>query len=231
MSLPQFTIHTQTDVGKRRVRNEDSFLSVPKRGLFAVADGMGGGPRGDIASQQTIEFLESRTKNMEPRDLDIAVREAADFVYDLSIQDKELKGMGSTLSVIWFEGDIAYVAHIGDSRIYLFRDGEATQLTEDHTLYNEYKKIDKDVDIRWRNMLVRCVGQCVGVAPDVSIIPVQEGDRFLLCSDGFYQYAPLDKVRSLMSSRSCVDDYINFALDQGGDDNITVIRIDIEAFN
>jgi protein phosphatase len=231
MSLPRLTVHTKTDIGNKRVRNEDSFLSDPGKGLFAVADGMGGGPSGNVASQQTVGFLAKMTDNVEPRDLDVAVRETADFVYGLTTKNRNLEGMGSTLTAIWFDGDVAYVANIGDSRIYLHRDGAVTQITDDHTLFNDYRKVNQVVDIRWRNILTRCVGQSVGVAPDVSIIQVQEGDRFLLCSDGFYQYADLDQVGAFMSNGSSVDDYIQHALDHGGDDNITVIRVNVDSLD
>lgn len=228
MSL-QLTVHTQTDVGNVRLRNEDSFLSQPKKGLFAVADGMGGCPHGHLASQKTIEFLERATNNITPGDLDIAVREVGSLVHDLTKTNFSLRGMGTTLSAIWFDKTIAYICHIGDSRIYLMRKGQLRQLTEDHTLYAESMRLHKPVHDLLRNVLLKCIGSDPYVQPDASVLPVYAGDRFLLCSDGLYNYFSHSQLEDFMKNGSGVKDYVEFALDQGGGDNITVILIDVDS--
>jgi PPM family protein phosphatase len=245
----------KTDVGKKRKHNEDAYLVDEALGLYIVADGMGGHAAGEVASQEAVECLRDNILagqaslnafRNEPnndraadvrRMMDIAVRAAAYQIFGLSQVDPDRKGMGTTLSVLLLQPAAAFVAHVGDSRIYLMRSGRVKMVTDDHTYVAHMIKTGKMSaeearKSRYSNVLLRAVGSHDYVEVDTRIIQHKVGDVFLLCSDGLSGYLkdeelsvlvrPADLVRS-------VDRLVDMALDRGGKDNITTILVRIDS--
>ncbi len=242
-----------SDIGKTRKRNEDSFLVDNDLGLFVVADGMGGHAGGDVASATSIETVlevvrSARSTLEEAREAPVdlvpvlwlaedAARQASRAVYRRSQEEPELEGMGCTLTVLLAVNDKAVMAHVGDSRLYLVREGRAIQLSNDHTLAEElvHSGILSAHEVehtRLGNMLTRAVGIEEEVHVDVRVLDVLPGDRFLLCSDGLTAYIEdpewlASKLEGL-DSEAAPDALIRFANDSGGEDNVTVVvaRVD-----
>jgi protein phosphatase len=230
-------VAAKTDVGRVRQGNEDSFLV--QEPLFAVADGMGGHLGGEIASATTVETITRAAQVEPPHDssrLAAIVREANAAVWDEAQGDPELKGMGTTCTLVLLEGDELHIAHVGDSRAYLLRAGELTQVTEDHTLVNrmvrEGRLKPEEADRHpQRSIITRALGVDAEVEVDELSLGVEEGDRFLLCSDGLTSMIDFAALRDTLAHesapQSAVDRLIELANEAGGEDNITVVLVDI----
>lgn len=245
-----------TDIGKKRERNEDSFLVDNDLGLFVVADGMGGHAGGDVAAAIAIETVLGVVRNSratleearaEPVDMvpvlwlaEDAARQASRAVYQRAKADPELDGMGCTLTVLLAVGDKAVMAHVGDSRLYLVREGRAVQLSDDHTLAQELVSIgllpEREVPgHHLGHMLTRAIGIEEEVHVDVRVLDILPGDRFLLCSDGLSAYVDdpewLASKMDGLDSESVPDALIRFANESGGADNVTVVvaRVDSDS--
>lgn len=244
----------QTDVGRVREKNEDSLLVVDDLGLYVVADGMGGHLGGQTASRLAVESLREGVEgaiaamregaSAEPlesspvsRLLADAVRGACGTIYRRAQEDSDLQGMGTTVTSLWIGSGRAFIAHVGDSRCYLQRGDRVIQVTDDHSLVNEQMKAglisrEEARSSRLKNIITRSVGFEKDVAVDTFALPLQEGDRMLLCSDGLANFVddteiglaltslPLDEVPAKM---------IELANARGGDDNITVVCVAAEA--
>lgn len=240
-----------TDPGPVRENNEDSFLVDEDVGLFVVADGMGGHAAGEVASRIAVEAVrellqggmdpdETRLEREVPDPADLlrerlryAMNQASARIRREAQLNPAWSGMGTTLCVLLIEDDQAHVAHVGDSRIYLMRDGELHRLTRDHTV------VQQEIDagrltpalarqVPHRNYLTQSVGYHGPVEPDTSTRPLQPGDVFLLCSDGLTD--PLDDPRIAELIRTTdpsdlAETLVHEALVGGGEDNITVITI------
>jgi serine/threonine protein phosphatase PrpC len=240
-----------TDVGRKRDHNEDSFLCSDALRLYAVADGMGGHLGGERASRMAVEILEremgkvlaagvldtaTRTDGA-PHPAGIALREvtlvAARAIYDAAHEDTQHLGMGTTLTAAFFHGQHLTVCHVGDSRAYVYRDGRARQLTEDHSWIQEQVRAgllspDDAMVSRFRNIITRSVGFEPHVEPDLITVPVEAGDCYLLCSDGLSNYLTVDDIGSLLTARFYTDAgpaLVNMANERGGDDNVTCVVI------
>jgi PPM family protein phosphatase len=227
-----------TDVGRFRSKNEDTPFT--RDGLYAVADGMGGHRGGDVASQIAVEVLAEEFQAPDAVALLDAVHAANDAVYGHASDDPDLRGMGTTLIAIApvSDGDHDTVAwvHVGDSRIYLFRDGELTQLTEDHTLVEEMVRDGRIApeDARshpQRNIVTRALGIDADVLIDAGTVDPYEGDRFLLCSDGLFNEVEEPRIaatlRRLADPKEAADELVRLANEHGGRDNITVVVVDL----
>src|SRR5690606_31095233 len=203
-----------TDVGRKREHNEDNFLVDRALGLFVVCDGMGGHAAGEVASALDVRtFHEEVKKDAEMlRDyvtgatgdnkdskhditamLQYAVNRASARVYQDSCTGEQKRGWGTTLVSIIVAGNLSFIIYVGDSRLYLLRDGILEQLTEDHNVYNELikrKKMprEKVEQLAQKNAITRAVGVYEHVEPDTLVLDLVAGDRLLLCSDGLYQY-------------------------------------------
>jgi len=201
-----------TDVGKKREHNEDNFLVDKKLSLFVVADGMGGHASGEVASNVAVhefrnavesgrEVIERYAKGdaeVRPQEvltlLEHAVQAAGNAVYQKGVAEPEKRGMGTTTSALLIAGDRGFIAHVGDSRIYMIRQGQVVQLTEDHSLLNELVRRGKITKegfedspyAQFKNAVTRAVGVYETVQPDTIDFDVLPGDRFLLCSDGLH---------------------------------------------
>ena len=243
----------QSDTGKRRPHNEDSILVDDEVLLYVVADGMGGHAAGEIASATAVEILRQELKaqstliksytsdgSFEIREqilkaTESAIQNACAVVYKEGQDNKKRHGMGTTLSLILVTGTGAFIAHVGDSRIYLLREGQIHQLTVDHTLVNEQLKrgvISKDEARKatYKNVITRALGIQESVRVDTLHLDVLPSDRFLLCSDGLHGYLRTGDVEGVVDSSEpseVTQKFIDLANERGGKDNISVIYIDV----
>ncbi len=245
-----------TDIGMVREHNEDSAASVPERGFFIVADGMGGHAAGEIASAMAVESvrkaLEDPTAEAEinafkttPSDggrrglvtmLQNAVLGAHQAVYQRGQSEPDKAGMGTTLDVVLIAGPEAFVAHVGDSRTYLIRDGRTSQITTDHTvaevLVIEGKLTIEEAQVSpLRTILVNAIGVSADVGVEMAHVTLKRDDRILLCSDGLHDYFPADdEIATKLSQPAPGDalkDMVELAKTRGGHDNITGVAIHI----
>ena len=229
-------------VGKIRSNNQDSGYAGEH--LFIVADGMGGHAGGDVASAIA-------TKRIAEADQDFGAAEDAEFALQSAMiaansllaetvfEHSELTGMGTTVSGILRVGHQIVLAHIGDSRIYRFRDGELEQVTADHTfvqrLVDSGRITPEEAAVHpRRSVLMRVLGD-VDASPeiDTKILDTRPGDRWLLCSDGLSSYVSEDKISSILESvrtpQGTADRLVKESLDHGAPDNVTVVLVDIES--
>lgn len=229
-----------TDAGKVRKNNEDSLLVGDGKDetLFAVADGIGGFEAGEVASSITIDVL----REMEPGDsFEEAVREANRRILEAAHDDERLSGMGTTVVAARFSGTqrepVAEIAHVGDSRAYLLRDGELTPITEDHSLVAELVRSGDLTRAQasnhpQRNLITRAIGADEEVEVDTSTLPVRADDRVVLCSDGLSDMVSEDRIREILAAspedpETPARRLLTAALEAGGTDNITVVVVDI----
>jgi len=227
-----------TDPGRRRRHNEDSYASEPP--LFAVADGIGGAQAGEIASALAAEVLRDEsgdgTGDGEQR-VDRLIQEANRRVYDRQTQDANVSGMGTTMTVAFFDGDGVWFGHVGDSRAYLIRDGALEQLTEDHSLVAELvrsgKLSPKEAETHpQRSVVTRALGTDPDVDVDTFRVDAKPGDLFLLCSDGLTSMVGddtiLDEIRRNRDDlHTAAKALVRAANRGGGEDNITVVFFEI----
>ena len=227
-----------TDTGRRRRRNEDAFLCEPP--LFAVADGMGGAQAGEVASRLAAESLrEQELGNLSALEQTVElIREANRRVYAYSSENASARGMGTTMTVALVEGSVVTIGHVGDSRAYLLRDDQLTQLTQDHSLVAELVRSGrlspKEAESHpRRSVITRALGTDSDVEVDVFSLRAQDGDLFLLCSDGLTSMVSDEGIaRLLVTARADLDDagkkLIAAANQAGGEDNITVVLFELE---
>ncbi len=224
-----------SDIGKVREGNEDSYLALDP--LFAVADGMGGHRGGEVASKLALEILENQFRRRQGA-LAEHVQEANLAVFERSQLDRRVAGMGTTLTVAVMEDERVRLAHVGDSRAYLFRDGELRLLTEDHTLVQ--RMVDEgeitagEAETHpYRSVLTRALGVEQSVAVDEGSLEVQDGDRLLLCTDGLTGMVTDEQIgailRDIGDPQEAADRLVRAANRAGGIDNITAVVLDVEA--
>ena len=231
----------KSDVGKARDRNEDSYFGGDH--VFAVADGLGGHNAGDVASRLAIEpiaSLDRRIGDVRGDDvaesLSAAVLEANRAVYRRAQDDAKVRGMGTTLTAVAVLDGSAHLAHVGDSRCYLVRDGSLSQLSSDHTLVarmvQEGKLTPEQAEVHpQRSILTRALGAEPEVDVDSLEITLVPGDQLLLCSDGLSSVIGDDRIRSVLADSSDLDEacsrLIAEANARGGPDNITVVVVEM----
>jgi PPM family protein phosphatase len=225
-----------TDTGRKRRRNEDSFLFEPP--LFAIADGMGGAQAGELASRLTVDALrEGRGDGSAEQRLVGLVQEANRRVYERQSSDQSASGMGTTVTVALLEGNQVVLGHVGDSRAYLVRDGALAQLTEDHSLVQELLRDGRLTPEEARvHPQQAVITRALGTDPDVDVdtfrVDAQPGDVFLLCSDGLSSMVGDDTILDLVErNRGDLDGAARALVDAanagGGEDNITVICFEV----
>ena len=223
-----------TDIGRVRDGNEDSFLVVSDPPLFAVADGMGGHRGGEVASHLALETVEELAHQGEGTLAD-QVREANRAVFAKSQDDRSVNGMGTTLTAAKVVEDTVLLAHVGDSRAYLLRAGVMRQLTDDHTLVNRMLKAGEITSAEaavhpHRNVLTRALGTEPEVKVDTDEVPIMDGDRLLLCSDGLFGMLTEDQIQAICEAepdpQKAADRLVRAANRAGGVDNITVLVLD-----
>jgi serine/threonine protein phosphatase PrpC len=226
-----------TDVGRKRKHNEDSLFVAPP--LFAVADGMGGANAGEVASGLAVEALREGYESGGDDNIVSLIHEANRRVFQRATEDVAASGMGTTIVVARVEDGMVRLAHVGDSRAYLFREGELTQLTEDHSLVGELVRSgklspDEAEKHPQRSVITRALGTDSDVDVDVDEVESKSGDLFLLCSDGLYSMVGTSKLHELIDRNRGDLDKLTTALIAaanrgGGDDNITVVAFEIAA--
>ncbi len=234
-----------SDIGQCRQSNADSLFLDEQNSFFVVADGVGGQPAGEIASQLVAERLPqilAELSAVEPQDscdvLDRSVRQVNKALIETADENPAWRGMSTTVVAAWCRQDSINIANVGDSRAYLLRDQKIEQVSEDHTVLAEQQReglVDEDASGRMANVLTRCLG----LEPDVDVcvgsMPVQSGDRILLCSDGLTDSLSEEVMRSIILSSSSPGEgcrmLVELANRNGGRDNITVLLIYIEEDN
>lgn len=242
-----------THVGMKRTLNEDAFLVDDELGLYLVADGMGGHAAGEVASSEAVSTAYGMVKQArskiarlgeKPDDLQIraalrlmeaSIQAATYMVFTLAELDREKSGMGTTITGMLVFGDHAVTAQVGDSRIYQVRDGQAVQITEDHTLiaWQLRQGIITQEEARrspHKNVITRAVGNREYVQVDTNLVELMPGDRYLLCSDGLHGYLRTAEIPQIvdLGAEAAVARFIELANERGGKDNITAILLEIE---
>jgi serine/threonine protein phosphatase PrpC len=244
-----------SDVGRRRVSNEDSLFFDDEMGLYAVADGMGGHAAGEVASQEAIDTVrgmvrqgEGLLRTVEAGDhspealwrvgrlLESAVQAATYMVFGIAQSDPEQAGMGTTLSALLLCGPFGVTAQVGDSRVYMVRGGQVNQLTEDHTLIAWQLKQgiisqNEAALSPHKNVITRAVGSREYVQVDTHFFRVEPGDTFMLCSDGLHGYLRDEEIPGIVAlgPDTAVRHFVHTANLRGGRDNITTIVVNVEA--
>lgn len=233
----------RTHRGRLRPHNEDSLLVDPRRGLFAVADGMGGHAAGEVASRLAIEATDDVLGQARETGTDLAdilkraVEEANGRIADHTTKNPEFQGMGTTLVAGVAVEDILWIAHVGDSRAYLIRDGALSQLTTDHSFVNELVRLgmlsreEAARDPR-RNVVTRALGSGVSVAPDIIPQKIRPDDLLLFCSDGLNTMLTDQAILDVVLANDgdperCCEALIEEANEAGGEDNITVVFLSV----
>ncbi|MGN6106697.1 MAG: protein phosphatase 2C domain-containing protein [Kofleriaceae bacterium] len=243
-----------TDVGVVRDHNEDSAFMEPSQGFFIVADGMGGHAAGEVASAMAVEYvrktLELARSEIEafrkaPSDagrrglvqlLQNAVVSAHKAVFQRGKDEPDKAGMGTTLDVVLIAGPEAFVAHVGDSRTYLIRDGRSSQITTDHTvaevLVIEGKLTIEEAQVSpLRTILVNAIGVSEDVGVEMAHVTLKRDDRLLVCSDGLHDYFPIEEeIAQKLSSDApgkSLEEMVELAKTRGGHDNITGVAVHV----
>lgn len=240
-----------TNVGMKRTHNEDSLYLIPSQNLYMVADGMGGHASGEVASQMAVEtiaqfFQETaededvtwpykmdKDKEYQENRLITSVKLANQRIFESATEQPRLKGMGTTVVICYFSAGGVYVGHVGDSRVYRIRGEALTQVTEDHSLLNDYIKMkeltpEEIENFPHKNVIVRALGMKETVAVDSMFEIPQSGDIYLMCSDGLSGMIDDDTIRTLVIQNrddleGCCNKLIDVANANGGTDNITCV--------
>jgi PPM family protein phosphatase len=224
----------KSDIGRLRERNEDSVLL--RDPLFAVADGMGGHRGGNVASALAVEALQEMTDG-KAAELLARVKQANVRVLERGQAQSDLRGMGTTLTAVLADGSKGHLVHIGDSRAYLLRDGQLQQLTRDHTLVqrmvDEGRLSPKEAERHpQRSILTRALGVDMDAEPDPLTFDLHAGDRLLLCTDGLTGMVNEDEIQAILQEeadpQAACERLVDAANEAGGEDNITVVVLDVE---
>jgi serine/threonine protein phosphatase PrpC len=240
----------ETNVGMKRTHNEDNFSILEESGLYIVADGMGGHASGEVASKMAVDSLKEffaatandpertwpykmdRSKGYEENRLITGIKLANLRIYESAQRDPRQRGMGTTIVTMFAVEDGVYIAHVGDSRIYRVRDGKIEQLTEDHSLLNDYIKMkrltpEEIANFPHKNVIVRALGMKDTVKVDTRYEQPRAGDIYLLCSDGLSGPVTDDELLQICGAngdlKGSATRLIERANSNGGPDNITVV--------
>ena len=248
----QIEAYGLTHVGRQRQHNEDTLLVSKEARLFLVADGMGGHAAGEIASRIAVDSITEFIVHTKEDDgtwphaydehyrrttnrLMAALRMANTRVLEAMRKDARLRGMGTTVVACMADGDTMSVAHVGDSRAYLVREGKISRLTNDHSWVFEQVQAGMLTEAEaekhpLRNVITRALGGALSVNPDASEVESQSGDLYLLCSDGLTGMVPEDEILRLVSENAAnlevaCQQLIDVANQRGGLDNITAVLV------
>jgi protein phosphatase len=233
----QLHVATETDRGSVRPNNEDSVLAQPP--LVAVADGVGGNNAGEVASALAVDVLSEWITTLE-RDGGQKLRDAASDahrrIYARAQQETELHGMATTLTAAWIEARTCTIAHVGDSRAYLLRDGELRQLTEDQSVVAQLVRDgritrEEAYEHPWRNLVVQALGGQPDVAVEMLSVDLRVADRLVLASDGLTDMLRPETISEILVTNSGAEiacrELVERAKQAGGKDNITVVLVDV----
>lgn len=240
-----------TSVGRVRAINEDAFLASADRGVFVVCDGMGGTAGGEVASRIAVDTISARTMSelrdlrarggFQPRteQLGLAIEDANHAIVERAKVEPQHAGMGTTVVGIWVHGHIVSVAHVGDSRAYLRTESGFEAMTVDHSLVEAQVQaglIDREHSLQsqQQNVLLRALGREPEVDVELNEMPVADGDRLLLCTDGLTRTVSVERMADILTSfrgdpQGACDRLIAEANANGGPDNVTVVVVDVHA--
>jgi len=235
----------RTDVGIIRSGNEDSYLMVPDRGIFVVADGMGGHAAGEVASEMAVRFvardlgsLKGLSDDLVAERMRVSIRTANNAIFQRTLTEHDKRGMGTTVTALVLYDTRFLIGQVGDSRCYLLREGRLTQITKDHSYVQEqvdagYLTPEQARAHPYSNVITRCVGANSDVMPDVYVGAVRPKDVFLLASDGLTGMLEDHQLAEVLHAdrmpQEQVDDLVSEANRHGGLDNITAIIVRIDS--
>jgi protein phosphatase len=240
------TCAARTDVGLIRSGNEDNYLMIPDRGIFVVADGMGGHAAGEIASEMAVQLISRDLGSFKGLSVEEAgsrmtqaIKAANAAIFERTLSEHDKRGMGTTATVMVLHAGTRYlIGQVGDSRAYLLRDGRFHQLTKDHSYVQEqvdagYLTPEQARTHPYANVITRCVGASGDVMPDIFAGTVRAGDTFLLASDGLTGMVEDDGLAAILQSQGTperwVDKLVAEANRRGGLDNITCIVVQVDS--
>jgi PPM family protein phosphatase len=235
-----------SDKGLVRQNNEDYWGSVPESNLFLLADGMGGHQAGEVAARETVTFLcselrtlaeESDKQTLERVGLTLkkAIQQVNRFIYEMSLSHDLLKGMGTTLCLLYIHGSRALFSHIGDSRIYRLRQSTLQQLTQDHSLAREMRDLGDEFGDQkspiFKNIITKAVGTEQNIDSSIHVQLIESKDTYLLCSDGLSDCLSKQEIEDQLNQPLAVEErvraLIHAAKEKGGHDNITVVLVEV----
>ncbi len=224
-------IYAKTHKGLVRPSNQDSLLV--SRSMYGVADGMGGHRGGETASRIAVQVVRNLLQNKTPEEhsLRIAVEAANRRIFDMQRHDLALSGMGTTFTLLWEGKAEMLVAHVGDSRAYLFRDGKLTCQTQDHSVVGELlrNRVITPAMAKthpYRSVITRALGTDPTVEADLLHVNKKDGDLWLVCSDGLYNMVEDDEIALTLASQEgerAADRLLELALEHGGHDNVSLV--------
>ena len=234
MRIGRSTVATHT--GRKRRHNEDAYVLQPP--LFAIADGMGGARAGEVASSLAAAALQSGEVDGNGKERVTALIQAANrSVYERSSRDAEVAGMGTTMTVALVEDGTVTLGHVGDSRAYVLRDGELEQLTDDHSLVAELVRggklsAEEAEHHPQRSVITRALGTDPDVDVDTFTVEAEDGDVFVLCSDGLTDMVGDDEIGEVLAGsrenlKAAAEELVRRANKAGGQDNITVVAFEM----
>lgn len=224
-------IYSRTHKGLVRPTNQDAILS--KHHLYGIADGMGGHLGGDIASSLTVQVIDNMLSNKSPSEniLRIGVEAANRRIFERQRHDFALKGMGTTLTLLWESNEYILIAHVGDSRAYLLREGKLACITDDHSVVGEMLRnktiTPEEAKIHpYRNVITRAIGTTSIVEMDFVRIEKKQGDVWLVCSDGLFNKVEnyeIEKILLETAGESAVEKLLEITLERGAEDNVSIL--------
>lgn len=228
---------SKTHIGNVRSSNQDSVLLQQANALYGVADGMGGHNGGDIASQMAVLMLGRILESSKPSEDNL--RDGFDqingLIYQEQMKDPLLSGMGTTFTVLWEADESIILGHIGDSRAYRMRKGKIEQVSQDHSMVADMVREgvlteEQALVHPYRNIITQAVGTAESLDPQIVTLEKEKGDKYIICSDGLYEYVSKEDMRKLLMRHSAEDAanmMIEKALKGGGKDNVTVLIAEV----
>ncbi|HEX5736051.1 MAG TPA: protein phosphatase 2C domain-containing protein [Blastocatellia bacterium] len=227
-------------LNRKRPVNQDRFLALPERGLFAVFDGVGGQRAGEVASQTAAETIEEALAHTAATTSDQLIRRAIQFanrdIFEMAESDPAYKTMATTVALVYISGSRATVAHVGDSRVYRLEEGHFYRETIDHTDLNDDIRAGRvpesqAADQKDRNVINRALGVEAEVDVEISSVQVRDGARFLLCSDGIYRHLADEEIAQVLAQNKdpqrAADELKRMVYERGADDNLTAVVIQV----
>jgi len=243
----------KTDVGMKRTHNEDYFALIEDEQLFIVADGMGGHASGEVASKLAADVIGEFYRHSKDQDatwpyrydhnlsyvenrMVASIRLANARIYQSAGKNPQLRGMGTTIVGFIVKGDQGYIAHVGDSRCYRVRNGAIEPLTRDHSLLEDYREARPDMteeearNFPHKNVITRALGMRDNVLVDINKIGLNDGDRFVLCSDGLSGMLTDEEIHQIVADHDDLEEAVSVLIeranDAGGTDNITAMVVE-----
>lgn len=224
-------VYAKTHQGLVRANNQDTLLIASD--VYGVADGMGGHNGGETASRVAVQVLRNALQGKTPQEqaLKMSVEAANRRIFEMGKRDSALAGMGTTVTFLWEGKEEMLIAHVGDSRAYLYREGELSRQTEDHSMVAELiknKVITPEMAANhpYKSVITRALGIDPVVIPDILSVEKHEGDLWLVCTDGLYNMVPDEQIAEILKSLSgekAAEKLLELAINHGGQDNISFV--------